>query len=62
MRNHKESGVSLVTDITQKVAETNHIRIIKRGIHLIKNANGGWIRQKDRKNYRQRGQGLFTAL
>src|SRR5210317_1768576 len=55
MRNHKESGVSLVTNITQKITESNHIRIIKRGIHLIKNANRRRIRQKDGKNYRQRG-------
>jgi hypothetical protein len=61
MGNDKESGVGLITNITQKVTESHDIRIVKRRIHFIKDANWRWIGQKDRKNNRQCCQSLLTA-
>src|SRR3954469_13081308 len=47
--------------LSHDIAESPHIVLIERRIHLIQKTERGWIEVENRKYQRHRGQGLLTT-
>lgn len=59
VRDDQEARFGAAGHLVQHIAETGHVGIVQRRIHLVQHTDWRRIGQEDRKDKRKRGKGLF---